>query len=109
MAKNVKADAIVCYTNSGDTARKFAGFGAGCPILAVTDNRKTFNQLGLVWNVFPVYVDAKDTIDATIEAGIEKLKNKEILETGDLVVLSGGSSKLLEGTKGKTIGGVLKI
>ena len=63
MAKNTKADAIVCYTNSGDTARKFSGMGAGCPILAVTDNRRTFNQLALAWNVFPVYVEAGETID----------------------------------------------
>ena len=109
MAKNVKADAIVCYTNTGNTARKFAGMGAGCPILAVTDNRKTFYQLGLVWNVFPVYVDKKETIDSTVEAGIEKLKEKGILEDGDRVVLSGGNSTLLTNTRGKTIGGILKI
>ena len=109
MAKNTNADAIVCYTHTGNTARKFAGMGAGCPILAVTDNRKTFNQLGLVWNVFPVYIDAKDTIDSTIEAGIEKLKTKGILESGDTVVLAGGKSTLLNSTKGKLIGGILKI
>ncbi len=109
MAKNTNSDAIVCYTHTGNTARKFAGMGAGCPILAVTDNRKTFNQLGLVWNVFPVYIDAKDTIDSTIEAGIEKLKTKGILESGDTVVLAGGKSTLLNSTKGKLIGGILKI
>ena len=109
MAKNTNADAIVAYTHTGDSARKFAGMGAGCPILAVTDNKKTFNQLGLVWNVFPVYIDAKDTIDSTIEAGIDKLKSKGILESGDTVVLAGGKSTLLNSTKGKLIGGILKI
>ena len=109
MAKNTNADAIVCYTNSGNTARKFSGMGAGCPILAVTDNKKTFNQLGLVWNVYPVYVESKETIDSTIEAGIEKLKTKGILETGDTVVLSGGNPKVLNNQNGKVIGGILKI
>ena len=109
MAKNTKADAIVCYTNSGNTARKFSGMGAGCPILAVTDNKKTFNQLGLVWNVFPVYVESKETIDLTIDAGIEKLKTKGILETGDTVVLSGGNPTVLNNKNGKVIGGILKI
>ena len=33
--------------------------GAGCPIFAITDNRRTFNQLALAWNVFPVLVKAK--------------------------------------------------
>ena len=109
MAKNIKADAIVCYTNSGNTARKFAGMGAGCPIFAVTDNRRTFNQLGLAWNVFPVYVDSKENIDLTIEAGIEKFKNKGILESGDTVVLSGGNPTVLNNKNGKVIGGILKI
>ncbi len=110
MAKTTKADAIVCYTNSGDTARKFAGMGAGCPILAVTDNRRTFNQLALVWNVFPVYVEANKTIDETIEKGIEKLKAKGILESGDLIVLSGGNKLVVSGTQeGKIIGGVVRI
>ncbi len=109
MAKNTKADAIVCYTNSGDTARKFAGMGAGCPILAITDNRRTFNQLALVWNVQPVFVEAGNTIDATIEKGIEKLKAKGILESGDLVVLSGGNKLLNNTSESKIVSGVARI
>ena len=61
--------------------------GAGCPILAITDNKRTFRQLGLAWNVHPVYVEAKSTIDETVEAGIEKLKVKGILEAGDKVIV----------------------
>ena len=110
MAKNTKADAIVCYTNSGDTARKFAGMGAGCPILAITDNRRTFNQLALAWNVQPVLVEAGATIEETVERGIEKLKAKEILESGDLVVLAGGNKLLLNNTsEGKVVSGVVRI
>jgi pyruvate kinase len=109
MAKNTKADAIVCYTHSGDTARKFAGMGAGCPILAVTDNRRTFNQLALAWNVQPVYVEAGATIDATVEKGIEKLKSKGILESGDLIVLAGGNKLLNNATESKIVSGVARI
>lgn len=110
MAKNTKADAIVCYTNSGDTARKFAGMGAGCPILAVTDNRRTFNQLALAWNVYPVLVEAGATIDETIEKGIEKFKSKGILEKGDLIVLSGGNKEVLNNAQeSKVVSGVARI
>ncbi|MGN1328046.1 MAG: pyruvate kinase [Clostridia bacterium] len=110
-AKNIKADAIVCYTHSGNSARNLAGLGAGCPILAITDNRRTFNQLALAWNVTPVFVEAKETINKTIEAGIEKLKNKEILEKGDLVIIAGGEKILKEeeSSVNKTIGGILKV
>ena len=108
-AKNMNADAILCYTHTGNTARRLAGLGAECPILAVTDNRKTFNQLSLAWNVYPVYVDAQATIDETLEEGIKKLQNQEILEKGDLLVVSGGSKLLENEEESKIIGGIIKI
>ena len=108
-AMNMEADAIVCYTNSGDSARRLAGLGAGCPILAITDNRRTFNQLAIAWNVTPIYVEKQETINKTVEKGIEKLKEKEILEKGDMIVVSGGA-KMLESTEdSKVIGGIAKI
>ena len=109
MAMNMDADAIVCYTNTGDSARRLAGLGAGCPILAITDNRRTFNQLGLAWNVTPVYVERTSSIDKVIEDGIEKLKNKEILEKGDMVVVAGGAKWLESAEDSKIIGGIAKI
>ncbi|MBQ9657939.1 MAG: pyruvate kinase [Clostridia bacterium] len=108
-AKNVKADAIVCYTKSGETARKFAGMGAGCPIIAITDNKKAFHQMGLVWNVYPVYVDSKANVKETMQAGIEKLKAKEIIETGDTLVLLGGAGNLYNAEDNNTVNGVMKV
>ena len=108
-AEKMKADAIVCYTNLGNSARRLSGLGAGCPILAITDNKKTFRQLALSWNVYPVYVDAKETIDKTVEAGIEKLEKQGILEKGDTVIVSGGSKLLPNKAESQTIGGIVRI
>ena len=108
-AKNLNADAIVCYTHSGNSARTLAGLGAGCPILAVTDKRRTFNQLALAWNVTPILIEGKASVDETLKAGIEKLKEKEILEKGDTVVLSGGERESKNGYENKTIGGIVRI
>lgn len=109
IAKNTKADAIVAYTHTGDSARRLAGMGAGCPILAITDNRRTFRQLGLAWNIHPVYVDPKESIDNTVEAGLEKLKEKGILEAGDRVVISGGRNYVKNVKSSKMIGGYVEI
>lgn len=108
-AMNMNADAIVCYTNSGDSARRLAGLGAECPILAITDNRRTFNQLAIVWNVTPVYIESKSSIDEMVEDGIQKLKEKEILEKGDLIVVSGGAKLLSSTEDSKIIEGIAKI
>lgn len=109
IAKNMKADAIVCYTNSGDSARRLAGMGAGCPILAVTDNRRTFNQLGIVWNVYPVLVEENSDKSKVIEKGIEKLKATNVLEVGDTVIVAGGKDFMNGVSASKQIGGYVKI
>lgn len=108
-AKNLNADAIVAYTHKGDSVRRIAGMGPGCPIFAITDNKKTFNQLAAAWNVYPVYVEGEATIEATISRGIEKLKQDEYLETGDTVVLAGGPKILPDATENKVIGGVVRV
>ena len=109
IAKNTNADAIVAYTHTGDSARRLSGMGAGCPIIAITDNKRTFRQLGLAWNVHPVYVDPKDSIDNTVEAGLEKLKAMGILESGDKVVISGGRNYVKNAKSSKMIGGYVEI
>ncbi len=109
MAMNLNADAIVCYTNTGDSARRFSGMGVGCPILAITDNKRTYNQLAIAWNVTPIFIEKKNTIDEVVEAGIEKLKQKGILEKGDMIVVSGGAKWLSSAEDSKIIGGIAKI
>ena len=108
-AKNMNADAIVTYTHTGDSVRKLAGLGAGCPILAITDNKRTFHQLALAWNVTPVFVEKTENIDTTLENGIKKLQDKGILEKGDTIVISGGPSILANAEESKVVASVAKI
>ena len=110
MAEHMNADAIVAYTHTGSSASKLAGMGPGCPIIAVTDDEKTFNKLSVVWNVLPVLVEGESTPDATIEKALNRLKAEGTLESGDVVVLSGGAQKVVcQNCEEKIIGGVLKI
>ena len=109
LAERMKADAIVAYTNTGDSARRLAGIGTACPVLAITDNKRTFYQLGLAWNVTPIYVESQETTDKTVEEGLKKLKRQKILEAGDLVVVSGGSKLLNAGTESRIACGMIRI
>ncbi len=108
-AKHIDADAIVAYTHKGDSIRKLAGLGAGCPIFAITDDEKTYHQLSVSFNVTPVLCKGEATIENTITKGIEKLKAEGILEAGDTVVLSGGAKILPTDGENKVIGGYVKI
>lgn len=108
-AQNMKAAGIVAYTHKGDSVRKLAGFGAGCPIFAITDDEKTFNQLSVSFNVVPVLVMGEKTIEDTICKGIEKIKADELVEAGDVLVISGGSKILPNALENKVFGGMVRI
>lgn len=108
-ARNMMADAIVAYTHTGRTANLLSAIGPACPILVVTDNEKVYNQLSIVWNVFPVLIKDETNIDLIIEKGIEKHKELGNLETGDSVILAGGSKVLPDYPASKVFGGYLKI
>ena len=109
MAKNMKAKAIVAYTNKGDSVRKITGLGSDCPIYAITDNKDTYYQLALAWNVTPILIEGRITIEQTIEDGLQMLKEKELIENGDTVILAGGTKVLPHVSTNKAIGGVVKI
>ena len=108
-AEHIEADAIVAYTHKGDSIRKIAGLGPGCPIFAITDDEKTYHQLALAFNAHPILCKGEKSIEATIEKGIEKLKAEGILEKGDMVVLAGGAKILPGQEENKVIGGCVKI
>lgn len=51
LAKQLKADAIICQTASGATARAMAAQRPNLPVYAVTPNERVANQLSLVYGV----------------------------------------------------------
>lgn len=112
-ARDIKADAIIDYTHTGNSARRLAGYGPACPIFAITDSEKVYNQLGPVWNVYPILIKDGADIDDTIEKGVEKLIELGNLEEGDTAVLCGGpqimSKEKSKYAVNKTVGGILKI
>lgn len=109
MAKKINAKAVIAYTDTGDTARYLSGLGIKCPVFAVTSNEKTYNQLALVWNVFPILLSEQKTIDDLLEVGIEKLEKEGYLVKGDKVIIAGGSHILPSRHNSKTIGGIVEI
>jgi len=109
-ARHLDADAIVVYTHTCQSATNLAGLRPKCPIIAVTDSEKTYHQLSMAWNVYPLLVRGIDTIGDTVSEGIKLLKQKEILQKGDTVVLAGGAKvKVTGSTENKVIGGVVRV
>ncbi len=108
-AKEVNADAIVAYTHSGETAYLLSGCRPACPIIAVTDDEKTYHKLALAQNVLPVYVEGGANIDETIGKGIAMLEKEGTLEKGDKVVIAGGDQILANEKESQVLGGIMRI
>lgn len=85
--------AIICLTESGSTPLWMSRIRSGLPIFAVTRNERTMRRTALYRGVEPIFFDAtqieKEKLNDEILAG---LKARNLLETGDLVILTRGAS-----------------
>ena len=112
-ARDIKAKAIIAYTQTGATPRMVSSFLPECPIYAITSTLKTFEQLSLIWNVMPILVENKKEPNDIIEKGLQIAKENGYINQGDVVVLAGGDSILStygeDKAMNRTIGGILKI
>lgn len=95
-AANINAKAIIAYTNTGSTSRTVSSFGPECPIFAITQNERTYRQLGLCWNIIPKLFPYQETIDKLVCLGINTLKHEGYLQKDDTVVIAGGAKAVTD-------------
>ncbi|OMJ70531.1 hypothetical protein SteCoe_31461 [Stentor coeruleus] len=96
--EKVAAQAIVCLTRSGKTAKAISRFKPSCIVVAITDSIKTLKFLRIVRGVYPIFIDSnpgKDNESVAIGLCIEH----EILKSRDVVVFVGNKKdSFIEGT-----------
>ena len=86
-----QAKAIVAPTTSGSTARRMAKYRPQAPILAITTSEKVLRQLCLAYGVIPLCQphllhSTDDMIDSAISLALEK----NLLQKGDITVITAG-------------------
>ncbi|MGI8499268.1 MAG: pyruvate kinase [Gemmatimonadaceae bacterium] len=82
--------AVVVFTKSGFTARILSAHRPDVPILALTDEERTFHQLALVWGVMPELVPKSPTYEAMLDRAFATLKARKIVNEGDRVIVTAG-------------------
>lgn len=95
LADNIGAEAIVAETKSGTTALQIAARRPGAPLIAVTDQARTAQQLTLAYSVksYVRPVDAQAAVKLT-----EWLRENDVLKANDTVVLVSGRHPGMAGT-----------
>ncbi|MBD2104330.1 pyruvate kinase [Leptolyngbya sp. FACHB-261] len=99
IAEQLDAAAIMTLTKSGATARNVSKFRSKIPILAVTPHADVARQLQMVWGVRPLLVLDLPSSRQTFQAAVNVAQEKQLVEDGDLVVMTAGT---LQGVSGST-------
>ncbi len=89
-ARSLGSKVIVCFTNSGRTARMISRFRPQADILAVTHDKEVYNSLALSWGVIPVLADRDATTDEMFLTAIKLAKDKRLVKKGDSIVITSG-------------------
>jgi pyruvate kinase len=95
LATSIRAAAIVAETKSGATAVQIAAERPEIPIIAVTDDARTAQQLAIVYNV-KSYVRPVSRMAAVKLT--DYLRQNKILHKGDIVVTASGQHPGVVGT-----------
>jgi pyruvate kinase len=86
----VGAVAVAVFTKSGFAARIVAARRPGVPIVAFTDQARTYRQLALVWGVTPVLVPHADTYEQMAWSARGICVDLGVAKPGDRLVMTAG-------------------
>ena len=95
LAENIEAKAIVAETKSGATALHISALRPMMPVIAVTSDARTAQQLAIVYGV-KTYVRPVDVLAASKLT--DWLQKSKILHKGDIVVTASGNHPGVVGT-----------
>ncbi|MFV1987228.1 MAG: pyruvate kinase [Gemmatimonadota bacterium] len=89
---------IVTFTRSGYTARIVSAQRPSVPILALSDNCQTFNQMALTWGVQPVLFRGPVSYRTMLDRAREAAQALGLGEPGDRFVVTAGVPFHVPGT-----------
>lgn len=89
-ARRLDSPIIFTFTRSGFTARVVSSFRPAVPILAITDDIRTYNRLALVWGVTPVFCPPGSTYDDMLACARSTALDRGMARKGQRAVLTAG-------------------
>ncbi len=96
--KYLKIGAVVIFTQSGNTARIFSKYRINLPVIAVTDNKKTFKGLLISYGVKPFLKKFNKTYFKMPKSLINKLMKLEFISKGETVLVMHGNNWMKSGS-----------
>jgi pyruvate kinase len=88
--RRMGAPVILTFTSSGSTARAVSSFRPPVPILALTDQQRTYNQLALVWGVVPIMCAPGSSFEENLACGRQEAVRRGLAVPGERMVVTAG-------------------
>ena len=92
MARHLRAAGIIALTETGFTSRLISKYRPNCPILAITGSTDVAQRLAMNWGVHGIRYDAEGSDEEKVDFAIHTAKELGFVKTGDLLILTAGSS-----------------
>ncbi len=89
-AYDLNAKSILTVTKSGRSARMISRFRPDCMITAGSTEEKVCRQLNMSWGVTPVLLKEKEDVLELFDYAVEVAKEKGLVDTDDIVVITSG-------------------
>lgn len=88
LAVDLGGAGVVVFTRNGDLPRVLAAMrAAGCPIHAFAEEAVIARRMRLLWGVEPHVLAFREGADATIQAALERLRDRGLCLPGELMVI----------------------
>lgn len=106
-ADHLNAKAIITPSLSGFTPRQVSKYKPKALIIGASPEEKVLRKMQLYWGVKPIRTDKEETTDAIMETALKIAKEKQIVNTGDIVVITAGVA--INGGQGGGVTNLMKI
>lgn len=97
-AMDIKANAIITVSKSGETARLLCKYRPETPIIACVLTEQVYRQLTLSWGITPIMMEYAHDTDELIEKAVSTSQSAGLVQDGDLVVITAGVPVGISGT-----------
>ena len=98
MAYEIEAKAIVALSTSGLTARMLSRHKPYAPLVVITDEDKTYNQLALSFGCYPVLSKHVGSMNELIKKAGEIVVADKLAKKGDTIIMVAGHTFGLAGS-----------
>ena len=89
-AIDLKANAILAVSKTGNTARMISKFRPECLIVGCSSSEKVYIQINLSWGILPLKIREEYSSEILCLRAIEAAQVHGVVEEGDKIVFTGG-------------------